>query len=125
MDDVRISGRLEDVIPATTSIANDPAQEYDTEKIILNVYPNPVSLSVATKDVHIQFKVAQPQRVNVLVYNILGQTIFTAAQVVTNPENRINWNMKDVNGNLVNSGFYFIRVKGRELENVRKILILK
>ena len=125
MDDVRISGRLEDVVPATTGIADDPAQKYSSEKIALSVYPNPAQLSGTAGDVHIQFKTALLEQITVSIYNILGQTVFTATPGVTNPENRISWNLKDFNGNLVNSGFYFIRVKGRELENVRRILILK
>lgn len=125
MDDVRISGRLQDVVPAITGIAIDNSQQFGSEDITLEVYPNPVSLSGGAGEVHIQFQVTFPKQVTVSVYNILGQMLFTAAPGSINPGNRIIWNMKDFNGNLVNSGFYFVRIKSRGLENVRRVLILK
>ena len=122
MDDVRISGRLGDVVPAATSIANNHSQEHGEEEFILDVYPNPVSLSGA---VQIQFTVARPEQVSVSIYNILGQMVFTTMPGFMSPEKGIVWNMKDINENLVQSGCYFVRVKSPKLENVSRILILK
>jgi hypothetical protein len=122
MDDVRISGRLGDIVPAATDIAINHSQEYGKEEFSLDVYPNPVRLSGA---VHIQFTVARPEQVSVSIYNILGQTVFTAISGAINPERGVVWNMRDVNGNWVESGYYFVRVKGPGLENVSRILILR
>jgi hypothetical protein len=125
MDDVGISGRLEDVVPAATGIADDRARKYNSEKIALSVYPNPAQLSGTAGDVHIKYELTRPEQITISVFNILGQTVFTMAPDAINPENQISWNLTDFDGNLVNSGFYFIQVKGRKSENIRRILILK
>ncbi|MCF7805463.1 MAG: T9SS type A sorting domain-containing protein [Candidatus Marinimicrobia bacterium] len=125
MDDVRISGRLEDVVPAVTGISVNQEQASSKEKISLDVFPNPVQLSNSRSNVTIQFKIFQPEEVTVSVYNILGQKIFYAAPGIAAPENRIIWDMKGFNGNLVSSGFYFIHIKTRSVSSIRKILILE
>jgi hypothetical protein len=125
MDDVRISGRLEDVVPVVTGISANHNQAYGEEKISLAVFPNPVRLSGASHSVNIQLSITRPEQVSVSVYNVLGQKVFATFTKSANPQNRILWNMKDSRGNLVNSGFYFVRVKGRGLDNVHRILILK
>lgn len=125
MDDVRISGRLEDVVPAGTGISVNPEQVSREEQISLDVFPNPVQLSNSGSNVTIQFKIAQPEQVTVSIYNILGQKIFYAAPGIAAPENRIIWDLKGFNGNLVSSGMYFIHIKARNISSIRKFLILE
>ncbi len=125
IDDVRISGRLEDVVPAVTGISVNHNQAYGEETSSLDVFPNPVRLSGASHNVNIRFSIMRPEQVSISVYNVLGQRVFAASTAFASPQNQVLWNMKDARGNLVNSGFYFVRVKGRNLDNVRRILILK
>jgi len=125
IDDVRISGRLEDVAPASTGISDNQELVFSKEKISLDVFPNPVQLSNSGNNVTIQFKIDQPEEVTVSVYNILGQKIFYATPGITAPESRIIWDMKGFNGNLVSSGIYFIHIKARSINSIRKIVIVE
>ncbi len=125
MDDVRISGRLEDVIPTVTGIQEDRLDSFPEEDVTMDVYPNPVSLSTLAGNVRIQVKTVQSEPVLVSIYNILGQRVFTTTIQGMGQNGTYSWNLRDEMGNVVRSGIYFVRVKGKKQQKVQRILILK
>lgn len=91
-------------------------------------YPNPFN-PVTT----VRYDIPTPSRVNLKVYNIIGQVVKTLIDEVQEPGyKRINWNSDNNFGNQVASGVYFYRIEaasiteaGRSFTNVKKMIVLK
>ncbi|MEJ2635605.1 MAG: T9SS type A sorting domain-containing protein [Calditrichia bacterium] len=124
MDDVRISGRLEDIIPVATGIQSTDQPVYSENKADMEIYPNPVSLSKNENRVNIRFKILRAEPLHITIYNVLGQQIYNSALQGAGEYQDFQWNMRDGLGKAVNSGFYFIRLKGSKINLTRRILIV-
>ena len=84
-------------------------------------YPNPFNPKT-----HIRFQIPSAQKVNISVYNILGQKIRTlASKNFTAGSHILIWNGKNDNGVTVPSGAYFVRMEANNFAKVRKMLFLK
>jgi len=83
-------------------------------------YPNPFNGSTT-----IQFYLQDPSSVRISIYNELGQQVKkwngTALPIGWH---RVNWNARNDEDNLVNSGIYFYRIEGENfIQHGRMILI--
>lgn len=115
MDDVRISGRMEDIIPGLTAIA--PAQPEIPRQFILHQnYPNPFNPATT-----IAFEIPEPARVSLKVYNPAGELIETLLdeflssghhQALFEPPGAV-------------SGIYFYRLTTANFSQTRKMVLLK
>ena len=86
----------------------------------LNVYPNP-SVNTTTID----FSIAKPGRVIVSLYDVSGKKLLSMVNGVFNAGNHsIIWNRKNVNGNRVSEGIYFIRLKTSNHELRKKLILI-
>ena len=84
-------------------------------------YPNPFNPTT-----HIRFQIPASQKVNIGIYNILGQKIRTlAARNFTAGSHVIMWDGRNDNGVTVPSGAYFLRMESGQFTKVRKMLFLK
>jgi hypothetical protein len=84
-------------------------------------YPNPFNATTI-----IRYSLPQDCRVEICLYNILGQKVRTLVnEDQTSGYRRITWDGKDDRGEDVGSGIYFYQVKAGEFSCVRKLLLLK
>lgn len=84
-------------------------------------YPNPFNPTT-----QIQFDLPSPARVNLTVFNILGQVVVRLADAdYPAGQHSVVWDGIDGAGNMVASGVYLYRIKIGEFENSRKMILLK
>jgi hypothetical protein len=84
-------------------------------------YPNPFNPVT-----NIPFTVAVPARIQITIYNLVGQKVVTL-------ENRwfdmgafhTTWNGKDINGNSMSTGMYIYSLESKEFRQVKKLVLLK
>jgi hypothetical protein len=83
--------------------------------------PNPFNQT--TK---IEFTVAKPGFVSLIVYDILGREVKTIASEQLTPGHKSAvWDGRDEQGREVASGIYFYRLRAADLTETRKMLLLK
>lgn len=105
--------------PTATSIG--PNGHVVKKFTLFQNYPNP--FNPVTK---ISFYVDQPGKVNLEIFNILGQRV----KVLVNGERNvglyeINWDATNDVGHKVPSGIYFYRLKAGQKTAIRKMMLLK
>lgn len=125
IDDVRISGRLEDLLPPTTSIDLKSHIEKQGNSILTQVFPNPVNLHQNKITISVRFLVNPTGPVYVKIYNILGQMIFQSEVLNSVTGTTMNWNLQDAGGNKINTGVYFIHIDAPQFSKVSKLVIVK
>jgi hypothetical protein len=89
-------------------------------------YPNPFNPTTT-----IYYQLPTPARVSIQIYNLLGQSIRTLTDEL-NPAgyHHIQWDGRDMLGNLVASGIYFYQMRattaeGSEYQQILKMSLLK
>ncbi|MDI6804894.1 MAG: carboxypeptidase regulatory-like domain-containing protein [Bacteroidota bacterium] len=90
-------------------------------------YPNPFNPTT-----EISFAIPKMSKVNITVYNLLGQQITTLLNGELNTGNySVVWNGTDTNGRIVGSSVYFYKITANSLDNsltfssVKKMLLVK
>lgn len=84
-------------------------------------YPNPFNPTT-----HVAFQIPEPKRVNISIYNILGQKVRTlTSRKFATGSHILIWNGKNDNGATVPSGAYFMRMEAGNFTQVKKMLFLK
>lgn len=84
-------------------------------------YPNPFNPTT-----NISFSLEQTEKVQLVVFNLLGQKIATLAnQVFGAGEHTIEWNGRDDAGQPVTSGVYFYRLDTPGYSQTRKMVLTK
>ncbi|MBN2367370.1 MAG: T9SS type A sorting domain-containing protein [Calditrichaeota bacterium] len=124
LDDVRISGRLLDVLPDITAIHPPDFHEDDFLLGRLEIFPNPSSLSRNQTSIKMYLDKPSQNRISLLIYNILGQEVFK--KNITDPINGkiFNWSFYTNGGKRIPAGIYFVRMRGENLDIVKKLMIL-
>jgi hypothetical protein len=84
-------------------------------------YPNPFNPTTV-----VEFNIAQPARVSLRIYNILGQLV----RVLVDEEKgagtySIYWDGNDKNGQEVSSGIYFYKLDAGDFTKVKKMVLIK
>jgi hypothetical protein len=96
------------------------------EDVIRNVYlsqnyPNPFNPQTV-----ISYSLTQNTRVELMIYNILGQRIRTLVdEFQTAGFKTIHWDGKDNQGEEVASGIYFYRLKAGDYSETKKMVLMK
>ena len=85
-------------------------------------YPNPFNPVT-----QLRYHVPQPGgKVSITIYDVLGRRVKTLMDEHKTPGfYAITWNGRNDRGNPSASGIYFVRMKARNFENTKKILLLK
>jgi hypothetical protein len=84
-------------------------------------YPNPFNPTT-----QIAFEIAKSERVNVSIFNILGQKIATIVDgEMSSGSHVVTWSGRNDHGELSPSGVYFYRLSTPDFTAVRKMLLLK
>ncbi len=84
-------------------------------------YPNPFNPVT-----HIDFSIPQSEYIELSVYNVLGHEIRTLYRGIK-PAGRYSerWDGTDNDGDVVSSGLYFCRLKGKHKVIIRRMLLMK
>ena len=125
IDDVRISGRMEDIIPAVTSMANRNNAIANAGSSSIEIFPNPIQLSQDRVNFQLQLPEKHSLDVHITVFNILGQLIHDTRLNSILSSGMVSWNLQNDAGQRVNSGIYFIHIKADNYQLVKRLLILK
>ncbi len=117
-----------------TGVEEEPEEEISAGGFSLKQnYPNPFNLTttipftIPSLPVNSsQFMVHSPPTVTLNIYNILGQKVRTLVDEKKLPgEYKVNWDGKDEKGNEVGSGIYLYKLKARDYQQVKKMVLLK
>jgi len=88
---------------------------------LANAYPNPFNPST-----NIAFKVASPENVSLVIYNVLGQEVTTLVNKrMEAGQYNLNWNGTDMFGKPVGSGIYFCRMQAGDFVKIQKMTLVK
>jgi hypothetical protein len=83
--------------------------------------PNPFNPSTS-----IRFALAHQENVNLVIHNVLGQTVRDLSLGSVGPGSySVNWDGRDRSGRSVNSGIYFYTLRTEAFTQTRKMLLLK
>jgi hypothetical protein len=84
-------------------------------------YPNPFN-PVTT----IQYELPKAGMVSLIVYNILGDAVYTLTSDYKEPGSyQVNWDAKNHNNKPVSSGIYFIVMKAEGFTQTNRVMLLK
>jgi hypothetical protein len=83
-------------------------------------YPNPFNSSTI-----ISFYLDKQAEVNITIYNVLGQKVFTFNQNLPSGQNQVEWNAQDNSGMDLPSGIYFYNLKTKESSETKKLILLR
>ncbi len=95
---------------------------------LTNIYPNPFNLSKSDrKSVStISFSLIEDSNVTIDVFNCKGQRVRTVVdEFYSSGSHSIQWDGKDDSSRDVGSGVYFYRLKSKNGEDVKKMVVLK
>lgn len=103
-----------------TSLKADDAQIINKFDLLQN-YPNPFNSSS-----QIKINSDKQSNIQIVIYNILGKEVkILLDKELPGGEHTIEWDGKDSNGNFLNSGVYFIKMKANGFQKTIKSLLLK
>ena len=113
-------GIWESVIPPVTSI-NSNGNDIPASYTLYQNYPNPFN-----PETIIEFDLPKNSNVTLKIYNILGQEIRTLLQSdVSVGHKLIQWNGKDNNGQIVNSGIYIYELTAGNFRDSKIMVMIK
>lgn len=123
IDDVRISGRREDIFPAASAVAvhNEPPKINLPQEI--EIYPNPVSLSQGAGTVTLQVNSTPGRDRSIHIFDMLGREVFSGS--VSNGESLFKLNLKDRAGNYLKAGVYFVRIKDNQQYHFKRFVMIQ
>ena len=125
IDDVRISGRIEDIIPDATNIDWIMRNTTSDDDIEFKVFPNPVNISGNNALLNLELNNQAREQIEVNIYNILGQVIHTYIFSGVSGKYVVRWNLRNIDGVLVPTGIYFVRIKGARIHLLRKFIVVR
>ena len=125
MDDVRISGRREDIFPASTGIASRHPGNSGQSSLTADIFPNPLSLSRNSSPVSIRVNGAVGGTFTIRIFNLLGQKVLEQRQYLSQGSTVFRWNLRDARGNAAPPGMYFAAIEKSSGMIVRKFLIIR
>jgi hypothetical protein len=123
VDDVRISGKPEDVLPVRSAADFREAPARGKGDSAMQAFPNPISLSGTGGEIGIRIKRELAEGATVRLYNILGQEIHHAdlPRAVSGQVLRVRLSGT---GTPLNAGVYFLRILNGRDTAVQKLLIV-
>ena len=99
----------------------DDAANFKATEFSLNQnYPNP--FNPTTK---ISYTLNKPGKVELSIYNLLGEKVKTLVNGASPASNSVIWNATDDAGNQVPSGVYFYKLNTADGHKVKKMLLVK
>jgi hypothetical protein len=104
-----------------TNIVEQNRNAQPSEFVLYPNYPNPFN-----PETEIEYSLVKDGRVNLEIYNVLGQRVKTLVdEYQTTGDRLIHWDGKDENGNEVASGIYFYKIQVGDLVQTKKMILLR
>ena len=125
MDEVRISGRLNDIIPVLSSIGVERQLLVKKQGEQVNIFPNPAHVSGGAGHIEFQINSQKTVQLGYTIYNILGQKVYQGMTTPVTGYAKIPWRLQDNYGMIVNTGVYFVEFTGLSQRVVKKFLIVR
>ncbi len=115
------SDQESDPYTSYTAIGDEP-QTLPKAYALNQNYPNPFNPSTT-----INFALVKAGKVNLSVYNVLGQKVATLLnnELATAGTHAVKWNGLDDTGNKVASGVYFYKLEAGNFTSVKKMILMK
>lgn len=102
-------------------VASNGISENITQFTISNYYPNPFNNAT-----NVKIKVTTPQKIDVIVFDILGRKIKTISNgFLSDGSHEFIWDGTTNNGNGVSSGVYYIVADGANHQEWKKVTLVK
>lgn len=113
-------GQLKIIADLTVDIESE-SSEIPTDFVVHQNYPNPFSTTT-----RIDYALPQAERVEIAVYNIVGQKVRTfVAENQGVGRHSVVWDGTDDAGTRVTSGVYYYKVTAGEFTLTRSLLLIK
>jgi hypothetical protein len=104
-----------------TGVAGSPTGLTNARFSLQPVTPNPVS-----KSTQIQYSLQAPGRVNLAVFNILGQQMATLVDGnQTAGSHSVSWRLRDDRGSMVPNGVYFVKLSANGQNITRRAMVVR
>lgn len=109
-----------------TTVASQADQSVPAEFALQQNYPNPFSLlSSRNESTIIKFQLPQAEELTLKIYNTLGQEVATLMnEKVKAGYHQAIWNGRLQNGQMAANGIYLYRIKGKNFQQTRKMLVM-
>jgi hypothetical protein len=127
VDDVRISGRVEDILSGATGLSRRNEGFHPISEAILWSYPNPVTI----RDGKVRFGAGRRLRSvsvdnpRICIYDALGREVLRAASQGVESSVTFCWDLRNAQGERVPPGLYFVRIYAEDgLEYLGKVIVL-
>lgn len=90
--------------------------------VMLHNYPNPFNPST-----RIVYTLTSPAKVNLIIYNILGQEVRTLinSEMMEAGKHSIQWDGRNNAGQVAPNGIYFCKLKAGDISRTHKMLMIK
>lgn len=124
IDDVRISGRLEDLFPQPMAVTPDDDQT-TAVPTAMHVYPNPVFLGGEPGNRIVQFTSSLASVHSIAVYDVLGRTVFRSSNHASSLPFRYAWNLRNTQGQLLQTGIYWVKIANQRNFLIRKFYVIR
>lgn len=106
---------------SVTGVAGSPTGLANARFSLQPVTPNPVS-----KSTQIQYSLQAPGRVNLAVFNILGQQVATLVDGnQTAGSHTASWRLRDDRGSMVPNGVYFVKLSANGQNITRRAMVVR
>jgi len=125
IDEVRISGRLQDLFSPTTPVASPATAATATLPSELHVFPNPVIADGKGNHIAVAFASSLARTSAIAIYNVLGEVVFETATNHPAQPFHFKWNLRDQNGHLLHTGVYWIRISNGRSYLTKKFFVIR
>lgn len=118
IDEVRISGRQEDLFPAQQLDISE--ENGSKENAQFTIYPNPINRHDSGTNISFNFGIMPDEKFVLKLYSLLGKEIYSKSYNSIEAKNQFNLPIKDLN-----TGLYFVSLIYPHRIHTTKLLILK
>lgn len=117
IDEVRISGRKEDLFPKQLGIHEENGSK---ENPLFTIYPNPINRHTTRSSISINFDYVFNEKFVIKIYSLLGKEIYSKSYNSVSANNHFSLPIKNLN-----AGLYFVSLINPYRTQTTKLLILK
>ncbi|MCF7911070.1 MAG: T9SS type A sorting domain-containing protein [Candidatus Cloacimonetes bacterium] len=110
-----------DDIQVYSSAREKPEDNFGNAVTVLKSYPNPFNPSTT-----LSFNLSENTEINLSIYNIKGQLVRELVNEHLDKGNHsVVWDGRNASGKTTGTGMYFARLKARNLDITKKIILIK
>ena len=104
------------IINSSTSVADINKESY----YLLQNSPNPFS-----ENTHITFNLPESQKVNVVIFNLLGEEVYNFSGTYSKGTHSLNWDGKNQYNKALSNGNYLLKMQAGDFIANRKLILIR